>query len=48
MTARLQDRLQTQQAKVQILTLLWSKGQYLGLIYFKNLPKNENVQQQQL
>ena len=28
-----------QQAKAQILTLLSSKGQYLGLIYFKNLPK---------
>ena len=29
--------------KTTILTLLSSKGQYLGLIYFKNLPKNENV-----
>ena len=28
---------------VQILTLLGSKGQYLGLIYFRNLPKNDNV-----
>ena len=40
-----------QQAKVQILTLLSSKGQYLALVYFKNLPKNENVRkmsQQQL
>ena len=39
-----------QQNKVQILTIKSSK--YLGLIYFKNLPKNEKVrkmsQQQQL
>ena len=33
----------TQQIKVQLLTLLSSKRQYLGLIYFKNLPENENV-----
>ena len=32
-----------QQIKVQILTLLGLNGQYLGLIYFKNLQKNENV-----
>ena len=25
--------------RVQIVTLLSSKGQYLGLIYIKNLPK---------
>ena len=40
-----------QYAKVQILTLRSSKGQFLGLIYLKYLPKNENVrkmsQQQQ-
>ena len=28
-----------QQAKVQILTSLSSKGYYLDLIYFRNLPK---------
>ena len=28
-----------QQAKVPILTLLSSNGQYLGLIYFKKIPK---------
>ena len=33
-----------QKIKVQILALvLSSKGQYLGPIYFKNLPKIENV-----
>ena len=32
-----------QQSKVKILTLLSSKGQYLGHIYLKILPKNENV-----
>ena len=31
-----------QQIKIQIMTLLSSKGQYLGLIYFKNLPKNDS------
>ena len=31
------------QDKVPILTLLSSNSQYLGLIYFKNLPKNKNV-----
>ena len=29
-----------QQAKVHILILLSSKGHYLDVIYFKNLPKN--------
>ena len=32
-----------QQTKVQILKILSSKGQYLGLTSLKNLPKNENV-----
>ena len=32
-----------QQIKVQILTVLSSKDQYLGLIYLENLTKNENV-----
>ena len=32
-----------QQVKVQILTLLNSKGQYLSPVYFENLPQNENV-----
>ena len=40
-----------QQTKAQILTLLSSKDPCLDPIYFKNLPKNENVrkmsQQQQ-
>ena len=43
-SARLYDKLKLsyrQKAKVQILTLQISKGQYLGLIYFKNLQKSE-------
>ena len=39
MTAGISYKLSyKQQAKVQILTLLSSKGQYLSLIRFKNIP----------
>ena len=47
------DKLKTQfqQAKVHILTLFSSKGQYMGFIYFNFFPKNKNIrkilQQQQ-
>ena len=44
MTARISYKLTYRlQTKVQIFTLLSSKGQHLGLIYFKSLPKCENV-----
>ena len=40
MTARISYKLSyRQQAKVQLPTLLSSKGQYLRLIYFQSLPK---------
>ena len=40
MTARISYKLSyRQQTKVQILTILNPKGQYLGLVYFKNIQK---------